>query len=68
MKLVIISLTVVIAFGLSGCIDTGRYEIDSSSDGGEVFRLDKKTGEICRFSAGFADSDGVIFKKRDCDK
>ena len=67
MKFVITSLAVVTAFGLSGCIDTGRYEIDSSGNGGEVFRLDKQTGEICRFSSTY-ESAGVFFKKRACDK
>lgn len=67
MKLVTTSLVVVIAFGLSGCIDTGRYEIDSSGDSGEVFRLDKQTSEVCRFSSTY-ENNGVVFKKRACDK
>ncbi|MDP1557760.1 MAG: hypothetical protein Q8K59_05055 [Nitrosomonas sp.] len=67
MKVVAPSLVVLIAVGLSGCIDTGRYEIDSSGDRGEVFRLDKQTGEICRFSSTYENS-GFVFKKRACDK
>jgi hypothetical protein len=68
MKFVSTSLVVVTVFSLSGCIDTDRYEIDSSGgNSGEVFRLDKQTGEICRFSSTY-ESSGVVFKKRACDK
>lgn len=41
---------ILIGLGLSGC-DSERYEIvvSTTNGGTSVFRLDKKTGEICKF-------------------
>jgi len=67
MKFVTLCVAVVIALGLSGCIDTGRYEIDSSANGIGVFRLDKQTGEICQFVSTYENNETVL-QKRACNK
>lgn len=67
MKLVTIPLIAVIALGLSGCIDTGRYEIASSDNGIAVFRLDKQTGEICQFVMTY-ESKETVLQNRGCNK
>jgi len=65
MRIVAASLAVVIAFGLSGCVDNGRYEIADATNGYEIFRLDKQTGEICQFVATHEDNKNVL-QKRAC--
>lgn len=37
---------VLLAFGLAGCEQPGRYQIAMASNVSGVFRLDTKTGEI----------------------
>lgn len=67
MKIVTAFLVVLVAVGLSGCVDNGRYEIADATNGYEIFRLDKQTGEICQFVATRENNKNVLQKKA-CNK
>jgi hypothetical protein len=67
MKVTTTSLVVISALCLSACIDTGRYEIADATNGYEIFRLDKQTGEICQFVATRENNENVL-QKRACSK
>jgi hypothetical protein len=63
MKIGTAFLVVLVAVGLSGCVDNGRYEIAASGNGAGVFRLDKQTGEVCRFVSFYENNEGVLRKE-----